>query len=265
MNTGSKKFFLKRYLEVLSILFLFVVIVLSRLYLFDIYKVPSYSMEPALLSGDFILVSKADYGPRVINISRLLFKRELVYRWHRRTRKPHLNDLVVFNQPIYGSEYAEISSTLGPVMVKRVTGLPGDSVRINRAGMERAYSNVFPFDTALHWSVDNYGPLYVPRKNDTLDLTENILRHYGSVIQMEGLSQAVDDSSHIDQSAYHVFMSDYYFVTGDNFYLSSDSRHWGFVPETHIIGKVTRILFSYDRPLARQSKIRWNRIMKKVN
>jgi len=44
--------------------------------------------------------------------------------------------------------------------------------------MDRAYSDVFPFDTALHWRVDNYGPLYVPQKDDTLDLTAQNLSHY---------------------------------------------------------------------------------------
>src|SRR5690606_41527493 len=83
----------------------------------------------------------------------------------------HINDLIVFNHPLYGSEQGDVSSTFGHVMVKRVACLPGDSVRINRSGMDRAYSDVFPFDTALHWRVDNYGPLYVPQKDDTLDLT----------------------------------------------------------------------------------------------
>ena len=130
--------------------------------------------------------------------------------------------------------------------------------------MERAYSNVFPFDTALHWRVDNYGPLYVPQKDDTLDLTEMNLRHYESVVRMENLLRAGDSTLSIDRQICHVFALDYYFVTGDNFYSSSDSRHWGFVPETHIIGKVTRILFSYNKSSASQQKVRWKRILNRV-
>ena len=102
MNTRKKKVFIKRFLEILSVLLLFAGIVLSRLYLFDIYRVPSYSMEPTLMAGDYILVSKAEYGPRVISLSKLLFRRELVYRWHRGARKPIPDDLIVFNQPVYG-------------------------------------------------------------------------------------------------------------------------------------------------------------------
>ena len=264
MNAGRKRVCIKRFAEALSVLLLFAGIILSRLYLFDIYKVPSYSMDPTLLAGDYILVSKAEYGPRVISLSKLLFRRELVYRWHRGARKPSPDDLIVFNQPVYGSENGDISSTFGHIMVKRITGLPGDSVRINRSGMERAFSNVFPFDTALHWRVDRYGPLYVPRKNDTLDLTEINLRHYESVIRIENLVRAGDSPLSIDQQICHVFDLDYYFVTGDNFYSSSDSRHWGFVPETHIIGKVTRILFSYDKTSAWQHRVRWKRILNKV-
>ena len=265
MNTGRKRVCIKRFAEALSVLLLFAGIILSRLYLFDIYKVPSYSMEPTLMAGDFILVSKAAYGPRVLSLSKLLFKREMTYKWHRVSGQPHINDLIVFNHPLYGSEQDDVSSTFGHVMVKRLAGLPGDSVRINRSGMDRAYSDVFPFDTALHWRVDNYGPLYVPKKHDTLDLTEENLRHYESVIRMESSIRARGDLSSIDKQARYVFTFDYYFVTGDNFYSSSDSRHWGFVPETHIIGKVTRVLFSRDQSSLRKSRIRWERIMKKVN
>jgi len=222
-------------------------------------------MEPTLMAGDFILVSKAAYGPRVLSLSKLLFKRELAYKWHRGSGQPHINDLIVFNQPLYGSEQDDVSSTFGHVMVKRLACLPGDSVRINRSGMELAYSDVFPFDTALHWRVDNYGPLYVPQKDDTLDLTEENLRHYRSVILAEDLFSPGDARSFTIQPAHHVFRLNYYFVTGDNFYMSSDSRHWGFVPETHIIGKVTRVLFSRDQFVAHKCRIRWERIMKKVN
>lgn len=265
MNAGRKRVCMKRSSEALSVLLLFAGIILSRLYLFDIYKVPSYSMEPTLKAGDYILVSKAEYGPRVISLSKLLFKRELAYKWHRGSGQPHINDLIVFNQPVSGSEQGDVSSTFGQVMVKRITGLPGDSVRINRSGMERAYSDVFPSDTALHWRVDNYGPLYVPQRNDTLDLTEENLRHFESVILAENLFRAADAKSFPVQPAHHVFSLDYYFVTGDNFYMSSDSRHWGFVPETHVIGKVTRVLFSRDQSSAQKSRIRWERILNKLN
>ncbi|MFZ2287983.1 MAG: signal peptidase I [Bacteroidales bacterium] len=265
MNTGSRKAFMKRSLEALSVLLLFAGVILSRLYLFDIYKVPSYSMEPTLLAGDFILVSKAEYGPRVISFSKLLLKRELVYRWHRGSRKPRLDDLIVFNQPVNATENCNVSSTFGQVMVKRITGLPGDSVRIYRPGTGRACADVFPFDTALHWRADHYGPLYVPQKNDTLDLTEENLSHFELVILAENLFRPGDARLFPVQPTHHVFRMDYYFVTGDNFYMSSDSRHWGFVPETHIIGKVTRILFSRDKSSAWKSRIRWERILKKVN
>lgn len=265
MNAGRKRVWIKRFAEALSVLLLFAGIILSRLYLFDIYKVPSYSMEPTLMAGDYILVTKSEYGPRVISLSKLLFKRELAYKWHRGSGQPHINDLIVFNHPLYGSEQGDVSSTFGHVMVKRVACLPGDSVRINRSGMDRAYSDVFPFDTALHWRVDNYGPLYVPQKDDTLDLTAQNLRHYGSVIRLENSVRPGGYSLSIDQQVRYVFTFDYYFVTGDNFYSSSDSRHWGFVPETHIIGKVTRVLFSRDQSSLQKSRIRWERIMKKVN
>ncbi len=258
---------LKRVTEALAILLLFAMVIAARFYLFDIYHVPSGSMQPTLLPGDYILVSKSSYGPRVLNVTRSLFRQEIEYQWHRNSKKPEINDIIVFNRPKYGLASSEVTSTLGLIMVKRIIAIPGDTVRIIRTDMERAYSDVFPFDTALHWRVDNYGPLYVPRKGDSIELSIPSKKHYETVIQFERVLPGRHDSLDsimIKECSYYVFHRDYYFVAGDNFYMSSDSRHWGFLPDTHIIGKAVVVLFSVDKTKSWFDRFRWERFMKRL-
>ncbi len=259
--------FLRSFIKVAGVLVLFAGIIATRIYLFDIYKVPSYSMEPTIIPGDYILVSKIRFGPRVINVGKLIFRHELEYKWHRRSRKPQKNEIIVFNRPEYERISDNLNATIGPVLVKRISGMPGESVRIERAGMDRSYSNVFPFDTSLHWAVDHYGPLYVPRKGDTLELSGVNRLHYGSIITLDCVmagDKGIQGGILKQNVTIHCFRFNYYFVTGDNFYMSADSRHWGFVPETHIIGKATRVLFSIDRVATWNKRFRWDRFMKRL-
>jgi signal peptidase I len=65
-----------------------------------------------------------------------------------------------------------------------------------------------------------------------------------------------------DFAPYYVIKQNYYFMVGDNRHNSQDSRHWGFVPEDHIIGKATYIIFSNDK--LHGQGIRWNRFFNKI-
>ena len=62
----------------------------------------------------------------------------------------------------------------------------------------------------------------------------------------------------------HYFKYNYYFMIGDNYYQSNDSRFWGFLPETHIIGKAVLVLFSLDPGEQCYKKFRWTRFLKKI-
>lgn len=125
---------------------------------------------------------------------------------------------------------------------------------------------LFPFDESFKWTRDNYGPLYIPAKGDTVKLNIANLPLYQRIISnYEGHSLEVHgDSIIIDGQAAdkYVFSMDYYFMMGDNRHNSLDSRYWGFVPEDHIVGKPRVIWFSIDRNKSFPRNIRWKRLFK---
>jgi signal peptidase I len=113
---------------------------------------------------------------------------------------------------------------------------------------------------------DNYGPLYVPARGDTLVLTHSNFAAYADVIyRYEQRSvQVMDDGSIlIDglRTNRYVFQQDYMFVMGDNRDSSYDSRIWGFVPWDHVVGKAIVIYFSWDHDRKRP---RYFRMFEKI-
>lgn len=126
---------------------------------------------------------------------------------------------------------------------------------------------VFPFNSHYKWNVDHYGPLRVPAKGDTVQLDSLNLCFFERIITVyEGNTLELrHDSVFINEefSPSYVLRMNYYFVMGDNRHNSQDSRHWGFVPEDHIIGKATRIIYSTDKLY--HSGIRWDRILTAIH
>jgi len=115
-------------------------------------------------------------------------------------------------------------------------------------------------------SVDNYGPVHIPAKGETLKLTLENLPWYRRVITAyEGHSLEVKGGViYIDggKADSYTFQQDYYWMMGDNRHNSQDSRYWGFVPEDHIVGKAKWVLFSWDGD---HGRLRWDRIMLNAN
>ena len=125
---------------------------------------------------------------------------------------------------------------------------------------------VFPEDIHYKWNVDNYGPLVIPKKGAQIKLdTTNLCIYKDIITQYEHNTLEVKgDSIFINQiycTSYQI-QQNYYFMLGDNRHNSQDSRHWGFVPEDHIIGKTSRIVFSKDEQYIKG--IRWNRCFKLI-
>jgi signal peptidase I len=126
---------------------------------------------------------------------------------------------------------------------------------------------VFPFSEQYKWNVDNFGPLRIPAEGDTIRLdTVNLCLYQRIIAAYEHNTLEVKDGKILVNGAetqQYVIRQNYYFVMGDNRHNSQDSRHWGFVPEDHIIGKATRIVYSVDKILG--TGIRWNRIFNGIN
>jgi len=130
--------------------------------------------------------------------------------------------------------------------------------------------DLFPQGLSTHWTVDNYGPLWIPAKGKTIALTMNNLPIYERCITVyEGNKLQVKDDGSIYingvKSNRYTFKMDYYWMMGDNRHNSQDSRYWGFVPEDHVIGKPIFIWLSLDKDRSLfDGKIRWSRMFRWV-
>jgi signal peptidase I len=129
--------------------------------------------------------------------------------------------------------------------------------------------DVFPQDSTICYNRDNFGPLYVPKKGQTVTLTIKNLPIYQRIIDVyEDNDLAVKgDKIFINgkETNSYTLKMDYYFMMGDNRHNSQDARFWGFVPEDHIVGKAVFIWLSLDKDKSFFSKIRWSRMFRLIN
>ncbi|HRH37962.1 MAG TPA: signal peptidase I [Flavobacteriales bacterium] len=107
--------------------------------------------------------------------------------------------------------------------------------------------HLFPFSPRYGWNGDNYGPITVPGKGDTLRITADNLPMYDRLISVyEGHSiTAVKNELLLDAKPLkdYVVEQDYYFVLGDSRHYSADSRYWGFLPADHVVGRGGGVLW----------------------
>ena len=129
--------------------------------------------------------------------------------------------------------------------------------------------DIYPQNGNYHWTRDNYGPVWIPKKGETIDLTLDNIAIYERPIKIYEKNdlQIRDGKIFIngEETKRYTFKMDYYWMMGDNRHNSADSRYWGFVPEDHIVGKPIFIWWSKDPDRGLISGIRWNRLFRMVD
>ncbi len=129
---------------------------------------------------------------------------------------------------------------------------------------EGVSEDMFPFDTLNNkWNRDNYGPITIPKKDVAITLNpQNISLYRRLITNYEGNTLDESNGKYVlngKETTTYTPKYNYYWMMGDNRHRSQDSRYWGFVPETHVVGKASLIWFSWnDGP-------RFKRIFKIIN
>jgi signal peptidase I len=265
-----------------------VLAIVLRVFLFSSFKVPSYSMFPTIEGGDYIFVNKQIPGPRIFpHFPKVRMDGKVVTKRFRGIREIRRNDVIVFNFPY--ADRGKIDMDLNVHYIKRCVAIPGDTFYIengiyrvkNAHGEtlgyveyqqqmsrkpEDEYRNncVFPHDSAHYrWTLRDFGPLYVPKKGDRLQIdTINYLLYRNLITYETDKPVTVNGGNvYLGDSVIrgYTFLMNYYFMAGDYIFNSIDSRYWGLVPEDHVIGKAVIIWKSKDMGTG---KYRWKRFFR---
>ena len=219
------------------------IFLILRAFLVEAYRIPSGSMIPTLLVGDWLFVNKAIYGAHVPFSNRSL----PAYR------EPRRGDVVVFVSP-YQADEAGRGNDPTPTLVKRLVGVSGDTLHmrqgvlyVNGIAQRQGYgtgAQVIP-------DVANYpDPLFGWQR--------------AAGLKSSRFGAAPAEPTH-DNWGPLVVPPHRLFMMGDSRYNSKDSRYWGFVPRESVRGKPLFVYYSYnaddsDRPLPALTDIRWSRI-----
>ncbi len=184
---------------------LFVLVI--RSFVFEPFRIPSKSMMPTLLQGDYIFVKKYAYGLRWPVIEKKFYD----------TGLPERGDVVVFRLP----------SDPGINYIKRVVGLPGDTI---------VYDN--------HQLIINGEPMPLTEHQD-LRLQEGGLVFLEALSGREHAIRISNPGNRRSDSVFRV-PDGHYFMMGDNRDNSQDSRYIGAIPETHLVGEAVLVWMHMD-------------------
>jgi signal peptidase I len=192
------------------------------------------------------------------------------------------NEFMVF---ISDSALAEFSTLPNVAQVLPIiTPIAGDTTA-NQANLPDIVKQIIARDTAnmgnplfpnssihnriFNYSADNFGPLYIPKAGDKIEMNYNNFMRFATVIEKyEGNTLEVRDKSFLingEVATTYTFKMNYYWMMGDNRHNSLDSRYWGYVPEDHIVGKPVFIWMSWDKYGEGLNKIRFDRIFTTVH
>ena len=141
-----------------------------------------------------------------------------------------------------------------------------ESIRINTDASEH---DIYPLNGNMHWTRDNYGPIWIPAKGKSINLTLDNIAVYERPIKVYEHNdlQIKEGKIYINgkEADSYTFKMDYYWMKGDNRHNSADSRYWGFVPEDHVVGKPIFIWWSSDPDRSGFGGIRWQRLFRFVD
>ena len=258
---------------------------------FSSFKIPTGSMIPTIIPGDYVLVNKMAYGARLFDIFKASDgERVPIYRMPGYTH-PRRNDVVVFHIP-HPHSWNRIEMDLSKYFIKRCIALPGDTLsivhgkyvvngdttqawgylpaqeKLSRTGLTQIPEGVvhtFPGDSILGWNIKDFGPLYIPKKGETLTLDRTHSLLYRKIIAWELQRDIIfrdgslwDGENRIKE---FTFRHNYLFMGGDRVMDSQDSRYWGLLPDDLVVGKAITVWKSVD-PMT--EKIRRERVFKRI-
>ncbi|MBF0589326.1 MAG: signal peptidase I [Magnetococcales bacterium] len=208
------------------------VALMVRTFVIEPFKIPSGSMIPTLLVGDYLFVNKMAYGHRIPFTSQRAFMGD----------GPERGDVVVFEFP--RNPYRDY--------IKRVVGLPGDKITYKN---KRLFINDKPIEYTskgpYHYRNERGDEVHANRLEEHFENRENthsVLVQPVDYLMLDGTPEVVPEG--------------HYFVLGDNRDNSNDSRFWGFVPAHRLLGEAVFLFWSWDR---QQSAVRWERVGEGIN
>ncbi len=214
-----------------------------RTFLIEAYRIPTGSMIPTLLIGDWLFVNKVAYGPHV----------PFTHFSLPGYADPNRGDVVVFESP-YQADEAAVNHDPTPTLVKRLIGMAGDTlygregvVYVNGLAQRQGYTSP------------------EQRKGDGASEGDGFewQKKIGLAASRFG---AAPKQPLLDTWGPFVVPPGHYFMMGDNRYDSKDSRYWGFVPRANVRGRPMFVYYTYvpqdesDRALSFITDIRWKRI-----
>ena len=194
-------------------------VLVFRGFIFEPFRVPSNSMMPTLLTGDFILVNKFDYGFRLpISNSKLV-----------EFSKPNRGDVIVFRYP----NYEKNPGYSGVDFIKRIVAGPGDVISYKNDQLTINDNSMDIKIIGPYIGVDSGKPM------NNYKLVQEFIDSmpHEILLNPKGYSKELPEIT---------IPEGHYFVMGDNRAHSSDSRFWGFVPEDYIIGRAIGIWMHWD-------------------
>lgn len=242
---------LKDTLRFLLVLFVGVFLVLAiRFVGISVIEIPEDGERPVFMAGDHVAVNKWAYGLRVSPMKWLDYVRL-------GGSKAGLGEWVAFNDPSQCDSVSSVDER--NIFIGYCFACPGDSLWIDACG------NVFrnkPNDVCL------FRVVRLPKDGEYVRITPDNVYWYNQMINRhEGLTSTVEsDSLYVDGQLVmnFRFTNDYYWMSSANCRNMADSRTFGFVPDNYIIGRLTRVLYSFDKTAAWYKPFRWERTMMEV-